>query len=144
MGRLTKRLKNSSVVCGLKFEKPSLCDDDCDKCLHDIKAWNKLAEYEEAEEQGLLLRLPISIENAVDKLFSHNEIISLWIRSKENGVSFRKRIWCGMAWNIPKELKSCKFVKIFGIIPESIVHADIVNIEVLLSAEAEAALAEMG
>ena len=40
-------------------------------------------------------------------------------------------------------LQSCKFVKIFGTIPESIVHADIINIEVELSEEAEAALEEI-
>ena len=105
--------------------------------------YERLKRYEDLEEKALLLKLPISIENAVDKLFSHNEIISLWREAKENGVSCHKRIWYGMAWNIPKELKSCKFVKIFGTIPESIAHADIINIEVVLSAEAEKALAEM-
>lgn len=93
--------------------------------------------------EGRLIELPISIENAVDKLFSHNELISLWRKTKENGVTCHKRIWYGMAWNIPKELKKCKFVKIFGTIPESIDHADIINIEVLLSAEAEKTLEEM-
>lgn len=65
MERLTKRLKNGSVVCRLKFEKPSSCDDDCAKCLHDMKAWNKLAEYEDLEENGLLLKLPCKIGDRV-------------------------------------------------------------------------------
>ena len=116
-----------------------LADEDynpmLDRCT--LSFLKELKEYRKMEEQDLLLKLPISIESAVDKLFSHNEIISLWRKVKENGVSFHKRIWYGMAWDIPKELKSCKFVKIFGTIPESIAHADIVNIEVLLSAEAE-------
>lgn len=106
-------------------------------------AMQKLANYEDLEEQGLLLKLPMSIESTVDKLFSHNEIISLWRKVKENGVSCSKRIWYGMAWDIPEELKKCTFVKIFGTIPESIVHADIINIEVVSSEEAEKALAEM-
>ena len=110
----------------------------CDKLVHD-----RLKEYKDLEEKALLLKLPISIENAVDKLFSHNEIISLWREERENGISVHKRIWYGMAWDIPEELKNCKFVKIFGTIPESIVHADIINIEVVLSEEAEKALAEM-
>jgi hypothetical protein len=35
-----------------------------------------------------------------------------------------------MAWDIPKEYKTCEFVKIFGTIPESITEADTINIEV--------------
>ena len=103
----------------------------------------KLGQYEELEEQGLLLKLKqVSVNDVVDKLFSHNEIISLWRKVKDE-VSYRKRIWYGMAWDIPEELKNCKFVKIFGTIPESIAHADIINIEVVLSEEAEKVLAEM-
>lgn len=135
VSRLTVKTSTGMANGGIKY-LPKTADE-----IFDVL--NKLGEYEDLEEQGLLLKLPISIESAVDKLFSHNEIISLWREEKENGVSCHKRIWYGMAWDIPKELKSCKFVKIFGTIPESIAHADIVNIEVVLSAEAEKALAEM-
>lgn len=104
----------------------------------------ELQEYRQLEKQGLLLKLKqVSVNDVVDKLFSHNEIISLWREAKENGVSCHKRIWYGMAWDIPEELKNCKFVKIFGTIPQSIVHADIINIEIALSAEAEKALAKL-
>ena len=107
-----------------------------DKSKHK-EAMEKLARYEELEEQGLLLKLKqVSVNDVVDKLFSHNEIISLWRKVKDE-VSYRKRIWYGMAWDIPEELKNCKFVKIFGTIPESIAHPDIINIEVVLSEEAE-------
>ena len=107
-------------------------------------AINKLAEYEDLEEQGKLLELKqASVNDVVDKLFSHNEIISLWREARENGISVHKRIWYGMAWDIPEELKNCKFVKMFGIIPESIAHADIINIEVVMGEEAEKALEEM-
>ena len=110
---------------------------------YEEKIYNKLKYYETLEEQGLLLKLKqVSVNDVVDKLFSHNEIISLWRKVKDE-VSYRKRIWYGMAWDIPEELKNCKFVKIFGTIPESIAHADIINIEVVLSEEAEKVLAEM-
>lgn len=140
MERLTKRDKDGDAICSIKDCQIETCSW---KCSQDNKVWDKLAEYEDLEEQGLILKLPMSIESTVDKLFSHNEIISLWRKVKENGVSCRKRIWYGMAWDIPEELKKCTFVKIFGTIPESIVHADIINIEVVLSEEAEKALAEM-
>ena len=113
-----------------------------DACEIAIEALEKQAEYKALEEQGLLLRLPLTVNEAVDKLFSHNELISLWREIKEE-TSYHELLWTGMAWDIPDELKSCKFVKIFGTIPESIIQADIINIEVVLSAEAEAALAKM-
>ena len=129
MERLTKR---DGLVVHSVFEG----DFASQNILH------ALADYEDAEEQGLLFRSPIAVNDMVDKLFSHNELISLWRVVKEE-TSYRKRIWYGMAWDIPKELKNCKFVKIFGTIPESIAHADIINIEVELSEEAEQALAKM-
>lgn len=104
---------------------------------------NKLGEYEDLEEQGRLIKLPISVENVVDKLFSHNEIVALWYKV-EKDVTYHKLVWRGMAWDIPKKFKSCGFVKFFGTIPQNISKADVINIEVLLTEEAEKALAEMG
>ena len=124
---------------------------------------DELKTYKDAEEQGLLLRLPapldgvesfsidgkdtwfrlpITVNEAVDKLFSHNETISLWKEIKEE-TSYHELVWNGMAWDIPDELKNCRFVKIFGTIPESIIQADNINIEIVLSKEAEAALEKM-
>lgn len=65
----------------------------------------------------------------VDKIFSHNEIVALWKEEKDE-ISYHKLLWRGMAWDIPSEYKNCKFVKIFGTIPESIVEADTINVEV--------------
>ena len=96
----------------------------------------------DAEEQGLLMRLPIAVNDVVGKLFSRYEIISLWREEKE-GSGCYERIWYGRAWDIPEELKSCKFVGIFGSIPQSLAHADIINIEVVLSEAAKAALEKM-
>lgn len=132
------RLTDEDGIC-IDCEALGRCRNDCKV----KKCYDKLKEYEDAEEQGLLLRLPIAVYDVVDKLFSRNELISLWREVKEE-TTYHKRIWYGMAWDIPDELKQCQFVKIFGTIPESIVHADIINIEVVLSSEAEKALAEMG
>ena len=102
-------------------------------------AISKLAEYEDLEEQGRLIKLPISVENVIDKLFSHNEIVALWCKV-EKDVTYHKLVWRGMAWDIPKKFKSCGFVKFFGTIPQNISQADTINIEVLLTEESEKAL----
>ena len=64
MERLTKRCNENSVGCthfGSKECSEVLCE-----CAHGCKweeeAWEKLAEYEDLEEQGLLLRLPYNLE----------------------------------------------------------------------------------
>lgn len=142
MDRLTYSKLNILGNVAFKNCHQEDCDGDCLNCEVQIEAEHKLKEYEDAEEQGLLLRFPITVNDAVDKLFSHNELISLWTEEKEE-ISYHKRIWYGMAWDIPNELKKCKFVKIFGTIPQSIVHADLINIEVVLSEEAEQALEKM-
>lgn len=123
---------------------------DEDGCVYIIQGYtrqygeiaDKLAEYEDAEEQGLLLIEPCDIEDIIDKLFSHNERVSLWVNVKEE-ITYHQLIWSGMAWDIPEIFKSCYFVKIFGTIPEKITQADIINIEVVLTKEAEQALAKM-
>lgn len=67
MERLTERYKDSiaNIVlireCGDKLCK-DICDDiecDCSKCELE-KALEKLATYEDLEEQGLLVRLPVA------------------------------------------------------------------------------------
>ena len=68
MERLTERYKDfiANIVlikeCGDKLCK-DICDDiecDCSKCELE-KALEKLADYEDSEEQGLLVRLPCKI-----------------------------------------------------------------------------------
>lgn len=106
---------------------------DCSECGQQhmqLAEWlNKLQEYKDAEEQGLLLRLPCKIVDVVDVLFSHNEILALWVATKEEPKGYLL-VWSGMAWNIPENLKSYAFVKIFGCIPDNIMKADNINIEV--------------
>lgn len=72
MERLTERYKdpiaNTVLIkeCGDKLCK-NICDDieyDCSKCGLE-KALEKLADYEDLEEQGLLVRLPCPIGTTV-------------------------------------------------------------------------------
>lgn len=72
MERLTERYKDSIAntvlirKCGDKLCK-NICDDieyDCSKCELE-KALDKLATYEDLEEQGLLVRLPCKIGDTV-------------------------------------------------------------------------------
>lgn len=72
MDRLTERYKDSIAntvlirECGDKLCK-DICDDikcDCSKCGLE-KAFEKLADYEELEEQGLLLKFPCKVGDSV-------------------------------------------------------------------------------
>ena len=55
MERLTKRNK-SRAECNVGY-----CPEDCNFCQMNKDISNKLADYEDAEEQGLLLRLPCKV-----------------------------------------------------------------------------------
>ena len=69
----------------------------------------------------------MKIREAIDYIFSHNEIVALWvIDSKDNHYS--NRVWKGMAWDIPDKFLECENWKIFGTIQDSIADADILNI----------------
>lgn len=61
MERLTMRITGGKSVC----EASEHCDNTCDKCLHLDRMIKKLADYEDAEEQGLLLRLPVAVGEEV-------------------------------------------------------------------------------
>lgn len=75
MERLTERYKDSiaNIVlireCGDKLCK-DICNDiecNCSKCELE-KAIEKLADYEDLEEQGLLVRLPVKIGDDIYKI----------------------------------------------------------------------------
>lgn len=57
MERLTRVEEDGTILC-IGCAEEEECNGDCLSCQHDIDAIQKLAEYEDAEEQGLLLRLP--------------------------------------------------------------------------------------
>lgn len=64
MERLTKRERNSN---GTAISKKSMIDREGYPTVSDYasKALTKLADYEDAEEQGLLLRLPCKVGDTV-------------------------------------------------------------------------------
>lgn len=60
MERLTERLDGDGLCYG-KVD----CEDNCTYCDRFLKVLDKLANYEDAEEQGLLLRLPVAIGSTI-------------------------------------------------------------------------------
>lgn len=71
---------------------------------------------------------PLTVGDMVDKWFSHNETVAIWHDIK--GENCHYLLWEGMAWDMPNEFKKLSFIKFFGTIPESIMDADTINIEV--------------
>ena len=66
MERLTKRCHENSVGCshfGSKECREAFCG--CVHCKWEEEAWGKLAEYEDLEEQGLLIRVPCKVGQTV-------------------------------------------------------------------------------
>lgn len=66
MKRLTKRSKDSGMVWFKDFENSGMLLEPCEMSSHHSRmAIAKLAAYEDAEEQGLLLRLPCKVGDPV-------------------------------------------------------------------------------
>ena len=59
MERLTKRIGNSVAYSELNSNNSDGCYEMMNNCLH------KLTDYEDVEEQGLLLRLPCKVGDTV-------------------------------------------------------------------------------
>ena len=86
MERLTKRSNATSHengVCCTHFNSRE-CREVCGECAHGCKweeeAWSKLAEYEDLEEQGLLLRLPCKVRDRFWELNRANGIPHIYPR----------------------------------------------------------------
>ena len=80
-----------------------------------------------------LVSWPCTIEVAMDTLFSHNEIIGLWIQMSDDDGQFlyHYRIYHGEAWRLPKHYQNTLLCnKFFGTIPRKIDDADTINIEI--------------
>jgi hypothetical protein len=103
MERLTERYKDSIAntvlirECGDKLCK-DICDDiecDCSKCELE-KALEKLATYEDLEEQGLLVRLPVKIGDDIYKIPSKaNHDLNVL-----NGYKANNRVYHQKAYSI--------------------------------------------
>ena len=98
MERLTK-LKNGRITYNEKRDPVFECGEFCDNCPTGTaycrtmkKMIRKLADYEDLEEQGLLVRLPVPLGSKV-----------YWIstRDKQNPIIFEKFFTLGMLyfWN---------------------------------------------
>ena len=116
MERLTERYKDSiaNIVlireCGDKLCK-DICDDiecDCSKCELE-KALEKLATYEDLEEQGLLVRLPCKVGDIVyvdstilpiENMECYEDIdnkIPLYFQGRVVSLRFAQRNWAKIA-----------------------------------------------
>ena len=74
MERLTKRLNNGKELCiDVCGEKCIEGRTWCPKCKPFTNVMKKLAEYEDAEEQGMLLRLPCKVGDVVYTVSSYME-----------------------------------------------------------------------
>lgn len=127
----------------------------CDDCQYNHSKQNQesgmckyceFKKYIDLEEQGLILRLPCKVGEAVDKLFSHNEVVALWY-DKPSDKNHSYLLWRGMAHQIPKEYKENRILKFKGIIPERFSESDTINLlitpYVIPCEEAEAKLKEL-
>lgn len=106
---------------------------------------DRLGKLAAADRDGRVVVLPFTVGDTVDRLFSHNEVIALWY-DKPDDKDYSYLLWRGMAWEIPEEYRNLAFLRIKGIVPETIDKADTINIQVppyvIPCAEAEAALKE--
>lgn len=65
-GRLTVRSENSGMVWFKDTENNDMWCEPCEMSVHNVRmALAKLADYEDAEEQGLILRLPCKVGDKV-------------------------------------------------------------------------------
>ena len=106
-----------------------------------MKVFDELLEKRNAEEQGLLLRLPCRLGDIIDRIISRNETVTLMFETEVSSFRGLQHFWHGAAWNIPKEYLELPFVKIHGVVPDKITEADTIWIEV--RKETEQALARM-
>lgn len=76
MERLTERFENGQVGtlgCGNNCKyNYRYCDDALENCPTIAKIFEKLANYEDAEEQGLLLRLPCKVGDTIYEVYYEN------------------------------------------------------------------------
>lgn len=93
MERLTKITEIGNAYFPKCFEEPCCGMGECldDKCSLMLDACKKLAEYEQLEEQGLLVRLPCKVGDSVfiivGKDISKQKIRKVEI--SDNGIIFK-------------------------------------------------------
>lgn len=134
MERLTQKAPDSEMVW---FKDKERLFEPCEMSAHQSRlAIAKLAAYEQAEEQGLLLRLPCKVGDKVYQI-SENFIEPCTVESIFLG-NYRDRNgnWCNMA-EIYYDRYDCPYVS------TEIYFTNIGETVFLTKEEAEAKLAEM-
>lgn len=69
----------------------------------------------------------MKLGDAIDVIFSHNEEIAIWIKKDDHHDICK---WTGMAWHLPYWYRGVENWKIFGVFPDSINDAHVINIRV--------------
>lgn len=136
-GRLTVRSENSGMVWFKDTENNDMWCEPCEMSVHNVRmALAKLADYEDAEEQGLILRLPCKVGDKVYQI-SENFIEPCTVETIFLG-NYRDRNgnWCNMA-EIHYDRDDCPYVS------TEIYFTDIGETVFLTETEAEAKLKEM-
>lgn len=87
----------------------------------------QLADY--LLEHGVIVT-PCKVKDLIDTIIGHNEVVGIWERRKGEEGRYHVLLWRGMAWDISEEYLNRTFLKIFGIMPESMSTADTVNIAI--------------
>lgn len=109
-GRLTVRSENSGMVWFKDTENNDMWCEPCEMSVHNVRmALAKLADYEDAEEQGLILRLPCKVGDKVYQI-SENFIEPCTVETIYLG-NYRDRNgnWCNMA-EIYYDRDDCPYV----------------------------------
>lgn len=75
------------------------------------------------------LSWPMKLGDAIDVMFSHNSVISLWFQhpNDQNGcyICFYEN---QMGWSIPDHYKDMLITQVLGLIPENNFNADTINL----------------
>lgn len=99
MKRLTRVDEDGTVLCIGCVEEEE-CNEDCLSCQHDIDAIEKLAEYEDLEEQGKLIILPCKVGDTVYGIVEHAngklEIVDSILYGIEQILQFKDVIGKGL------------------------------------------------
>lgn len=115
MERLTMR--KGKVVCCSAFEKGECHFEYCEQCDHEAEAWSKLAEYEDLEEQGLIIKLPCKVGNTIYRInqYAKEPIISMKVLQIRYGELSRGNTFFRVdAINDEDMGESCYFKDDFG------------------------------
>ena len=119
--RLIELLKNDNCP------SPYLCDENCKYAKLKRCYEARTADY--LLEHGVIVP-PCKVKDLIDTIIGHNEVVGIWERRKGEEGRYHVLLWRGMAWDIPEEYLNRTFLKIFGIVPESMSTADTVNIAI--------------